>query len=98
MGFSRESVEAAFQQIFNSQPMVYTDHEMTFFSGNGTKTNRFVILWKNRTSSVIAFSYRSFYRLEFTSDGLWIYQKRIFGYPRYALAFKMKKQSQPKER
>ena len=94
-GFSRESVENAFQQMFDSQPMILTGHDMSFSSEKGIATHRFVVLWKSAESSLIAYSFHSLYRLELAPDGLWISQKRVFGYPRYALSWKMKRQEAP---
>ena len=98
-GFSRESVKGALDQMFNTQPMSFTKRHLLIASQHGGRTNRYVVLRKDKASCLIAMYPPSLYRVDFTMDGICIVQKRIFWHPRHPLLpITMKKQEAPTRR
>ena len=88
---SLEDVRNAFDQMFNSEPMVLTDRRMILSTPTNTLTERYVVLWKSHHQSVIALSLRQVYQVQFTDDGAWFIQKKILGHPTHPITIKMNK-------
>lgn len=84
-GFSRENVERAIDQMFNAEPISLTKRHLLISSQSGVISNRYVVLHKDDTSSLIAMYPSALYRIDFTADGIRIVQKRVLWYPRHPL-------------
>jgi hypothetical protein len=95
-GFSRDSVKGALDQLFNKKPMSFTKRHLLISSQRGDRSYRYVVLLKDKTSSLIAMYPPELFRIDFTVDGISIVQKRILWHPRHPLLpISMKKQEAP---
>ena len=59
-------------QIFGEQPVTFTDRLFTMEPYSGTLTNRYWVLWRSDQGALIYDSPVTFFRINYTEDGMWM--------------------------